>query len=195
MTDLFFIALLPPKEISDKIIAIQKAMAVKYDSRHALKSPPHITLIPPFKFSSDFEKVITEPLTDFFRQCAPFTIQLNKFSRFERNRVVFINVIKNEHLIETYHELINFVRNNLPIELQHIHEQFTPHLTIASRDLRKEMFREACEEFKEKTFDENFQVYSAFLLRHSGKEWIPVFEFEFKKSSKIKQEEFSGIIS
>lgn len=181
MTDLFFIALLPPKEISDKIIVIQKEVADKYDSRHALKSPPHITLIPPFKFSGDFEKTIIEPLTDFFSHCSPFTIHLTGFGCFERNRVVFINVIKNEHLIETYHELFNVVRNNLLIELQHIHEQFTPHLTIASRDLRKELFREAWNEFKEKTFEESFRVQTVFLLRHTGKVWIPYCEFLFQR--------------
>ncbi|HLG34604.1 MAG TPA: 2'-5' RNA ligase family protein [Bacteroidia bacterium] len=170
MTDLFFIALLPPKEI-----------AAKYESSHALKSPPHITLIPPFKCGNDFKKIIIEPLTDFFNHIAPFVIRLNGFSCFERNRVIFIDVINNVQLEKTYYELQNFAGKNLPVKFQEKHGQFTPHLTIASRDLRKGKFREAWNVFKEKTFSANFSVHSAWLLRHSGTEWIPYCEFTFKK--------------
>ncbi|MBK5286435.1 MAG: 2'-5' RNA ligase family protein [Bacteroidia bacterium] len=179
MTNLYFIALLTPEDIEAKIIAIQQNVSAKFQSRHALKSPPHITLVLPFKYDRVSEKDITEPLINFFLHFSPFAVQLDGFNCFERNRVVFINVTQNETLKKLYDALIEFVKNNLPIVLQRQHEQFTPHLTIASRDLRKEMFHLAWNEFKEKTFSESWVADSAFLLRHKGKEWIPVKEFKF----------------
>ena len=180
LTNLYFIALLTPEDISRKIISIQKYVSEKYQSRHALKSPPHITLVPPFKYDGVSEKDFTDPLTKFFLRSSPFIIQLEGFRCFEKNRVVFINVVPNENLNRLFAELTDFVKNNLPIVLQHQHSIFTPHITIASRDLRKEMFGEAWTEFKEKTFQETWTANSAFLLQHTGKEWTPVLEFVFK---------------
>jgi 2'-5' RNA ligase len=179
MTDLFFIALLPPKEIADKIIALQKEVAEKFDCRHALKSPPHITLVPPFRCNDELEKVIIEPLRDFFSQTASFEIQLHGFSCFERNRVIFIDLVRNGHLEKIYFDLQNFADDNIPVKLHEKHAQFTPHITIASRDLRKEMFREAWSEFRERAFEGAFDSSSAWLLRHSGTEWVPSSEFLF----------------
>src|ERR1700752_5206321 len=101
MTNLFFIALLPPKEIREKIMLIQHEVAARFGSSHALKSPPHITLIAPFKCNSEFEQLIVEPLQEFFCYSSPFDIQLRNFNRFERNRVVFIEVTSNE-MLETF---------------------------------------------------------------------------------------------
>ena len=182
MTNLFFIALLTPEAVAQKIIALQKTVSEKYHSNHSLKSPPHVTLMPPFKYDGIFEKDINNPLMEFFLRSSPFTIQLEDFSCFEKNRVIFINVIKTENVNRLFSGLTEFVKNNLPTVLPHQHPTFTPHITIASRDLRKEMFRNAWNEFKEKTFQETWAVKSAFLLQHTGKEWIPVLEFKFSEN-------------
>jgi len=179
MTNLYFIALLTPEDIEEKIIAIQQNVSAKFQSRHALKSPPHITLVPPFKYEGVSEKDITEPLIKFFLPSSPFAVLLDGFHCFEKNKVVFINVVQNEPMKKLYDALFEFVKNNLPIVLQQQQSQFTAHLTIASRDLRREMFHLAWNEYKEKTFSENWIADSAFLLRHTGKEWVPVKEFKF----------------
>ena len=46
---LYFIAILPPAEISVEITAFTIDMDVLYSSKAALKSMPHITLKAPFK--------------------------------------------------------------------------------------------------------------------------------------------------
>ncbi|NEQ19818.1 MAG: hypothetical protein F6K28_10405 [Microcoleus sp. SIO2G3] len=48
---LYFIALLPPEEIQDYANQIKQYFADHYGSRHAQKSPPHITLQPPFEWA------------------------------------------------------------------------------------------------------------------------------------------------
>jgi 2'-5' RNA ligase len=44
----FFIALLPPQMIQDYANQIKQYFAEQYTSQGAQKSPPHITLQPPF---------------------------------------------------------------------------------------------------------------------------------------------------
>src|SRR5205809_1051248 len=105
MTNLYFIALLTPGEIGAKIISIQKDVTERFHSSHALKSPPHITLVPPFKYDGISEKDFTEPLTKFILHFSPFAIQLDGFRCFEKNRVVFINVKQNENLNRLFSEL------------------------------------------------------------------------------------------
>ncbi|MTJ07719.1 2'-5' RNA ligase family protein [Anabaena sp. UHCC 0204] len=48
--DRFFIALLPPQHIQEYANSIKQYFADKYASRSAQKSPPHITLQPPFEW-------------------------------------------------------------------------------------------------------------------------------------------------
>ncbi|MDP5016367.1 MAG: 2'-5' RNA ligase family protein, partial [Dolichospermum sp.] len=47
----FFIALLPPQEIQEYANDIKHYFADKYACHSAKKSPPHITLQPPFEWS------------------------------------------------------------------------------------------------------------------------------------------------
>ena len=47
---LFFIAIMPNKELEEEVYAFKKYMASHFGAQHALKSPAHITLIPPFKW-------------------------------------------------------------------------------------------------------------------------------------------------
>ncbi|MFN6233029.1 MAG: 2'-5' RNA ligase family protein, partial [Microcystis sp.] len=48
---LFFIALLPPPEVQEIATKIKVEFAEIYNSRAALKSPPHVTLQPPFRWN------------------------------------------------------------------------------------------------------------------------------------------------
>ena len=47
---LYFIGILPPEDIKKKITDIKHVVARKFGSKHALNSPPHITLRMPFKW-------------------------------------------------------------------------------------------------------------------------------------------------
>ena len=49
---LYFIGLLPPQSIQDYATEIKQYFADNYDSKHAFKSPLHITLQPPFEWDS-----------------------------------------------------------------------------------------------------------------------------------------------
>ena len=48
-TALYYIALLPPENIRQEVTALKEHAAEAFHSSKALNSPPHITLIPPFR--------------------------------------------------------------------------------------------------------------------------------------------------
>lgn len=179
VTGLYFIAILCPGYLSEKIRTIQVDVAEKYGSRHSLKSPPHITLLPPFKHDENTIAELAAGLRIFLKRFSVFGVELNGFNCFERNRVVFIRVIPNVKLDSLYRLLSEFSSSGASLTLQSPHAQFTPHITIASRDLNKEMFCKSWSEFKEKKINETFMVNSFFLLKHTGKEWVPFQEFRF----------------
>jgi 2'-5' RNA ligase len=49
----WFIAVIPPEDIQEAVTALKREAAARFESRHALKSPPHVTLIPPFVATLD----------------------------------------------------------------------------------------------------------------------------------------------
>jgi 2'-5' RNA ligase len=185
VTDLYFTAILCPDNLSQKIKAIQRSVAEKYNSRHALKSPPHITLVPPFRMNIGECIQLRETLSSFMQSRTPFELSLQEFNCFENNKVIYINVVGNTALTRLFSELAEFTAKNLNSLVKRKHQNFTPHITIASRDLNSEMFAAAWKEFKEEQFRETFEVNSIFLLRHTGIEWIPITEFMFDARENI----------
>jgi hypothetical protein len=45
------------------------------------------------------------------------------------------------------------------------------------------MFKKACDEFKNFSFEAKFKAKSIFLLKHNGKTWDICHEFEFNQGS------------
>ncbi len=56
-------------------------------------------------------------------------------------------------------------------------EGFKPHMTVAFRDLRPAMFKQAWETMKDAHISFTWEARSFFLLKHNGKEWGLLKEF------------------
>ena len=48
---------------------------------------------------------------------------------------------------------------------------YHPHMTVAFRDLKKDVFPLAWAEFEKKEFNSAYEVNAFHLLKHDGKEW------------------------
>jgi 2'-5' RNA ligase len=57
--------------------------------------------------------------------------------------------------------------------------KFHPHVTIAFRDLKKSAFYEMMEEYQQASYSAVFPVTSFYLLKQTGKVWVPFSEFCF----------------
>ena len=169
---LFFIAIIPPEPIKSKVMNLKVEFSKKYNTYHALKSPPHITLIPPFRISDTKTQDLTKKLERFSSIEKTFSISTNGFGAFAP-RVIYISIDRNENLSKLYIRLIsefNEVCSN---------KNFKPHMTIAFRDITTEIFRKAWSEYEKKPILQTFQVNSLYLLKHNGKSWDVVDEFPF----------------
>ncbi len=89
----FFIAVLPPEDIQDYVTEVKQVFAERYNSRAALKSPPHITLQPPFERLTEELPKLSRVLSEFAGQQPPVPITLSGFGAFVP-RVVYVNVLK-----------------------------------------------------------------------------------------------------
>src|SRR5690242_747937 len=107
--NLYFIAIIPPKEIGDAVTAIKKDFADRFKSTRALKVIPHITLKAPFKFPA-------EKHTEILRWFASASITVNSFQQVlknfgsfanKRNPVIFIEPVMSESLKTLQKNVIN----------------------------------------------------------------------------------------
>ena len=157
----WFFAILPPHSISAEIIAFQEELKEQYGFEHALKTPPHLTIIPPFQ--SEFH-----PLEQFCKQLEserfdPFVIQLDGFEAFPP-RVIFVDVARNE-LLNQFAKQVKaiFVSAKLVPNKGEKHA-FAPHITLANRDLTNKTFKLIFPAFKPRAYQASFEVKSLYLL-------------------------------
>jgi 2'-5' RNA ligase len=84
-------------------------------------------------------------------------------------------------LDELQSKLLRFCKKELNLYNSNYKDQpFHPHLTLAFRDLKKNIYPEAWEEFSQKTFTADFVVEKFMLLKHNGRVWLPYKEISLK---------------
>lgn len=178
---LYFIALIPGKELRERVRALKERIKADYNAGHALKSPAHITLQKPFKRNSRDEYAISAALEEFSSEEKPFNVRLDGFGCFAP-RVIFIRVNDHEPVKALHSRLKIKLTEDLEFSEGEIMNDIQPHITVATRDLMKEAFRVAWPEFQNEEFRGTFEVLSLFLLKHNGKNWDIFKEFPFGKN-------------
>lgn len=168
-TDLFFVAVLPPEEIQQEVTAFKEEAAAQFNSRHALRAPPHITLIPPFRWPSTDLASLTQCLSDFRFVPKSFPLTLRNFDCFAP-RVIFVDVEAASLLVQLQEQLTIVVERELGVR----HKGpfgFHPHMTIAFRDLEQRVFPQAWAFFSQKSYQRTFEVQQLTLLVHRPSGW------------------------
>lgn len=178
-TQLYFLALIPPSPVFEEALSIKEYFKEKYHSKGALNSPPHITLHMPFEWKEKKEEKMIRALEEFCKDKTSFTVSMQNFSCFAP-RVIYIDVKPNEDLIKLQAQLHRFCKTELNLfNAQYRDLPFHPHLTVAFRDLKKEQFTLAWQEFQQKTFSGEFDVDKITLLKHSGVYWQSLKDLHF----------------
>lgn len=176
---LFFIAILPPLDIQRSVNEIKHHFAEIYKSKAALKSPPHITLQPPFYWEIERLDEIKRILRQFANKQTSFPIVLDGFAAF-KPRVIYVDVHKTPELIAVQKELRELLESSLQIvDKVSKTRPFAPHVTVGFKDLSKTNFYNAWEEFKEKEFQAKFTATRLTLLQFKEKKWEINSEFDF----------------
>ena len=167
---LYFIAIVAPAHIDGQVMVWKKHMLEHYSCKVALKSPAHITLVPPFKMSVEKEKELGEHLQTFSSKEKSFTIRIKDFDRFAP-KVIFLHTEPDEPLLLLKQRLEEYLLQfkNFPFKKEE--RPFHPHITIANRDLRKSDFHKAWTYFEKQQFESSFAANSISLLKHNNTNW------------------------
>ncbi|MBH8555188.1 2'-5' RNA ligase family protein [Nostocaceae cyanobacterium CENA357] len=175
----FFIALLPPRHIQEYASEVKQYFADNYGSRAAQKSPPHITLQPPFEWADADLPLLEASLKEFAINQQSVPITLSGYAAFAP-RVIYINVIRSEELLNLQANLMAHTESKLSIfDRVSQTRPFAPHLTVAFRDLTRQNFKAAWPEFANRQLHFEFLADNLTLLLHDGKRWNVKSEFGF----------------
>jgi 2'-5' RNA ligase len=177
---LWFIALLPPPVLRERVRLLKTEMRDRYHAGHALTSPAHITLQMPFKRENDAMEGIVHGLETFAAGEIPFEVAIHGFGCFEP-RVLFLNIADHRALDALNARLKKTLVHELGFSAAETGGRFHPHMTIATRDLTPEHFYEAWPVLKNRPFHAAFEVKSLFLLHHVDRKWRISREFAFGK--------------
>ncbi|AVR45894.1 hypothetical protein C7S20_11880 [Christiangramia fulva] len=175
---LYFIAVVPPKEIGKKIRKFKEEIKQKFDVKHALKLPAHITLQIPFRIEEKKEDLLIVILQNLVESLQAFQTALKDFDHFSR-RVIFIPATNTTGFKNLHSELQKKLLSNFDLQGNEISTKIHPHITIATKDLHHKVFPQVWADFKEKDFYAEFEVNQLVLFKHDGKKWKILKEFGF----------------
>lgn len=174
---LFFIAVLPDETIQQEVTDFKNYLAAHFGASHALKSPPHITLFPPFKWQSNRVDALAQALDDFAVEQDSFSLTLKNFSSFPP-RVLFVDVAPSEYLRSLQQDLARYLEKELHLKNDRESHGFNAHMTIAHKDLKRELYSKAWVYFSKQTYERTFLVSAITLLEHKGGRWEVYEDFE-----------------
>jgi 2'-5' RNA ligase len=175
---LYFIALVPQIGLREQIEAFKKEIEARYQAKHALKLPAHITLKIPFNIRKEEEPLLLKSLQELADRITAFDDELSGFDYF-KSGVIFVKCADHDPIIEVHNQLEQVFNQKLGVNKNEDPSRFYPHMTIASRDLSADSFSKAWAEFKNREFQASFEAESFFLFKHNGKTWDVLRKFFF----------------
>ncbi len=167
---MYFVAILCPPEIEKKVHQYKTWMMEHFGCRVALRSPAHITLVPPFWLNENKEDRLLEILDSFQADIPTVSIRLSDFSHFS-NRVIFIRVLHDEHLDNLKQEAVKIFSNDMGEMIKPDDRPFVPHVTIANRDLKPGDFVKAWARFSKMHWEDGFITNEIVLLKLGDMGW------------------------
>jgi 2'-5' RNA ligase len=167
---MYLIAVLCPPEINDKIHAFKIWMKEQFGCVVALKSPAHITLVPPFWVSFEESQQLFHCFNSFKFPLTAFEVRLKGFDHFSK-KVLFVDVCENENLHALKAGVEKFFAGCLPGHVRAAARPFHPHVTIANRDMKPSHFERAWNNFSRKNFDKTFSIINISLLQLIDGKW------------------------
>ena len=176
--NMYFIAIVAPEEINQQVLNWKKFFKERYGCAVALKSPAHITILPPFWMKEDLESDLINSIREFGITKNKFALSLKDFAAFPP-KVIFVDTVKNKILDDLYQSFADFIFSQNKFPMKKEDRSFQPHISLATRDLYKKAFQEAWEIFSKKKYEALWIVNGISLLRHNKKNWDVIFTSQF----------------
>lgn len=173
---LHYIAILAPEPVASEVTSFKEDIALRYNSRAALKNMPHITLKAPFIMDAQHCRMLLQWFEDLRLETPKFSLQLNGFGSFPNSKkpVIFVKPEPSANLDGLQKEITSSFRaDNFPA-LDSTDKRFHPHMTIAYRDLSFHDYERAWADYAAKQYNAAFEVNEVVLFQHNGRQWNPV---------------------
>lgn len=168
---LWFVAVLLPDEAVAAVRRVQQEIAETCGPRRAMRLVPHITIEPPFRLADSQTPRLLETLERFFSSQPQFDLVLKDFGYF-RDDVIFVQVAPCLELLELHARLSNYLRNDSGIiSGPPMREGYTPHLTLANRDVTPRQHAAILRLLSGRRFHAAFSVHEICLMRHNQDSW------------------------
>ena len=163
----YFISITLPDPLYSEIELVKKKISEKYGTKSVLRSPAHITIVPPFFWGNETE--LLEALSGF--SYPEFKIELKNYQRF-LERVIYIDVVENKNLLGLHQQFNAYFFERYPgIHKRHPYP-FQPHVTVGNRDWKPEQFNKCWEEYKDEKFSASFKFEKLALLKNVSSKWL-----------------------
>lgn len=169
-----------PHLIDEEIIVFKTDMAQRFQSNKALRTASHITLKAPFKVPANMHEEVLQWFNSMHITTAPFMQEIRDFGAFsnKHNPVIYVQPAMNESLAHLQKGVLHQFAKAFPREIINKNEyHFSPHITIAYRDLHLQQFKEAWKEYATQQYTASFEVNSFQLLQHNNGRWKVVSSF------------------
>lgn len=177
----YFIALLAPTEIDQAVLSWKHDLRERYGCTVALKSPAHITLIPPYQMNPEMEPEVLGFLRQFTARQPMLPFSVSGFDHFG-HRTIYLAVDKNPDLQHLYSLLRRQFGDQFPGFRLLLHKDFHPHITIANRDVPREAFAEILNNFQQLPYHAAGQFEAIALLRLEQGRWVVTGQADFLKT-------------
>ena len=175
---LYLVALLPSRETQARVRDLQQLLADDFGVVAALRSPPHITLVPPFAATDLDVGQIKDKLWKNLRNQALISFSTNGFGHFD-DRVIFVRPTACEAVESLQKHVSALFQTELPWLKAKVDGPFNPHITLAYRDMTAEQFPAIWGKLGQGSFTSEERVSSVFILRHDGHRWRVFAEVPF----------------
>lgn len=184
MENLFLVCLIPPADLVAEIDEIRKFISKEFNVHQSLKRPAHITLYELVKLNSKTQEEKFFKALEEAAYLNPFDQTLMNFGSFPEH-TFYLNAMQNEGIMNLKLQIdkelkpLGLMESNRP--------KFTPHLTLAFRDVQPQVCRAIIAAFKDRKFKRSFTVNGFSVHKHDGKKWHPFKQILFKSPDEKPQ--------
>lgn len=162
----FFLGLTLPGKLRETIESERRWMQKKWGNRSGMKTEPHITLIPPFDSDLSLHE-INQILSDIV--FPPVEVSVSGYGSFGE-RTIFAHVERSRELEDLVREISKTLCDN-GIRVKE-EKRYTPHITIANRDIKPYSFIPSMEYLNSIEINETFSLNSFMIFFFKDYSWI-----------------------
>lgn len=173
-----FWGLIPGEPVQSEIMAFKRKASLEFSSFRALRSPAHLTLVPPVRIAPDAVDRLDLLIREINKSHDPFMIICNGFSTFPK-RVVFVDINQNQSLQSYENDIRRALISHAPCVARNEHG-FRPHITVAFRDLSPSAFEEAKHYFVQRPYQREWTADGLWRLDHGPEGWYPAVFHPFR---------------